>query len=573
MENYTNHGAFDALIKLATTIASVQINPRSCFRPFFLFLTNKRVGCAVGDVECADGAMRRFAETIRQLAIDREIKWGVLVDKVKCDEMYAETVTPNSISTPPHDFVMFACQSQTAAPTLLLGLERDHYNNFLNLGCTQTAIPLPWFTNLVPAPEGSRPDTGADISGGNDEMINSCDQGVSEVVMILNPGEVVGRPGQADDPALCSNRVNERMRILDMINKANSEWQSVSGNNQIAELTLDHLHEMPTSPVELNSGKQFKNRGRDIYFYREYGLQKYGPLCSLPTRSKHILLKSQSWSYTVKGNHVAKILGPDAESTFQRKILTRDDFGWHYEYRATVNEPGLFEIRNINEYSQIVDSYTVFDGKQKAEISLEEARSLATQLGHVDFMPIVSKALALNKKDKNILKLRKKELCMWMLDCAQHMGTLEHREHGAEWVGVFPKLPIKVFPCDNPEWIGFTHANLCGNSCNEYAHKGNPLYDKLMAKELNKLPQSKLEQIAKYLCRWLSEEMIIRRVLAVINHANPTTLANLQKVVDLTQNFDTQRCATITIKHYHNLLRLAAAQGCVLHTNQITQIL
>jgi len=572
MENYTNHDAFNGLVKLATTIAEVQINQRLSFKPFFLFSKNKRVGCAVGDVEYTDGAMRRFAETIRQLASAQEIKCGVLVDKVKCDVMYAQTVTPNSISIPPLDFVLFACQSQTAAPTLLLGLERNHNDNFLNFGCTQTAIPSPWLANLVPAPEDSRPDTGIDNSGGNDEIINSCEQGVSDVFVILNPGEVVGTPGQADDPALRSNRVAAKMRVLDMINAANSEWQLVGGNKIIAKLPMDRLCELPTSLGELKPVKQSKGRGRDIYFYREYGLQKYGSLCSLPTLSKHILLKSQSLSYTVKGKHVAKILGLDADSTFQRKILTRDDFGWHYIYNATVTEPGLYEIRNI-AYKEIVDSYTVFDGEHKAEISLEEARLLATQLGHVDLKPIVSKAFVRNKQDRNINKLRKKELCMWMLNCAQNMGKLEHREHGDEWVSVFPQLPIKVFPRNKPEWVGFTHANLCGKSCNEFAYKGTPEYDKLMAKELNKIPQPKLEQIAKYFCNWLNEEMIIRRVLAVINHADPTKLDNLQMVVDLTKNFDTQRCAEITTKHYHNLLRLAVAQGCMLHPNQITQLL
>ena len=65
-------------------------------------------------------------------------------------------------------------------------------------------------------------------------------------------------------------------------------------------------------------------------------------------------------------------------------------------YSATVNEPGLFEIRSFDQFGQSVYSYTVFDGQKKAEISLVDARLLAPLLNNVDLKPIVAKALVLN---------------------------------------------------------------------------------------------------------------------------------------------------------------------------------
>ena len=578
MPSTTSPDKFKELIQLAIVIARRQVTPTTMFgfNPFFLFAQDRQVSCAVGLVDVSKGAMEQFVGAIRQLSITQQIRTGVLVAQVKCDEMYAPTITPNSVLKPPSDFIMLACQSKSDAPTFLLAVERDNYDNYLSLGRTTQAAPVSWLSNLVSAPEGLQLDDEIEKSSENVETMNGGASGITKVFVISKRRKVHVVNSPHSTPMPYDHHAATLEHILSMINAANLEYQEAGGIVQTSELCLTDLHEIPAlteDPSALASqGKQVEGRGRTVLFYHKRGLRKNGPLCTLAIHQKHIFLKSKG-GYYQKGHHVAKILGPDAAADFERQILTRDDHGWPYYHSATVNEPGLYELRSFDQFGKLVDSYTVFDGQKNAEISREAARLLAPKLNNVELKPIVAQALVLNRQDLDQKKRRKKELCLWMLNCAQNMGQLEQRSHNDHMVCVRPELPIKVIPCHKPEWVGFTHPRLCGSRWGECAWKGTPAFDKLMASTLNKLPQSELEEIAKYLCHWLQEDQILRRVLAVVNHADPNALDNLQKVVDLTENFCPELYPVIVTTHYHRFLRLASAQGCLLHTSQVTRIL
>jgi len=578
MQSPTFPEKFKELIQLAIAIARRQVTPTTVFdfNPFFLFAQENQVSCAVGLVGLSEGAMQQFVGAIRQNIITPAIKAGVLVAHVKCDEMYAPTITPNSALKPPTDFVMLSCQSKGDAPTFLLAIERDKYDNFLGLGGITQASSVPWLCNLVPATEGCQLDKRIENSDKNLEKINGDNHGVAKVFVFSKPREVRGVSSPPSTPMPYDHYTATLEHILSIINAANLEYQEAGGFDRTSELRLTELLEIPAlteDPSTLASQcKHIKSRGLTVLFYRKPGLRKNGPLCTLATHKKHVLLKSKSHNYQ-NGHHVAKIQGPDAAADFERKILTRDDHGWPYYYSATVNEPGLFEIRSFDQFGQSVYSYTVFDGQKKAEISLVDARLLAPLLNNVDLKPIVAKALVLNRQDRAQAKRRKMELCMWMLNCAQNMGQLEQRRHNNYMVVVRPELPIKVIPCHKPDWVGFTHPKLCGSRFGTVAYKGNTRFGELMAMPLNQIPQSQLEEIAKYLCNWLQEDQILRRVLAVVNHADPNALDKLQKVVDLTQNFCPDLYPQIVTTHYHRFLHLADTQGCLLHPNQLTRIL
>jgi len=289
---------------------------------------------------------------------------------------------------------------------------------------------------------------------------------------------------------------------------------------------------------------------------------------------KYIKLKSRCRIYQCRRNHFARIIGPSLEFHFAREIFTHDDLHLESPHVAIINQPGLYEVRNVNDNGDNEVSYVVFDGKHKGEISYQDAVSFATHLTEADLKQIALKALISDRQKRKANRLRKKELCVWMLDAAQHMGNLEHRRIIDDWVGIEVRLPINVIPMRKPSYVGFSNPTLCGRNSTSGAYKGSPDFQLLISKRLNKLTRSELEKISKPMCKAYDEKAMIQRLLAVVNHAQPETLPNLQQAVDLTEHFNPRDCPyNITTEHYIRFLHLAADQGCRLHTNQITRIL
>ena len=241
---------------------------------------------------------------------------------------------------------------------------------------------------------------------------------------------------------------------------------------------------------------------------------------------------------------------------------------------AIVEQPGLYEVQNCIGREDPEISYIVFDGKNKGEVSRDAALSLAKNLNNADLKKMAKTALLRDREKRRVNRERKKELCLWVLGTAQHMGKLESREISDYSVSVQVRLPIQVFPYNNPAFVGFGDPTLCGRKSSKSATQGSPDYQVLASKPLNKLTRSELETIAKPMLKAYDETAMIQRVLAVVHHADPTKLPNLQKAVDLTENFNPQDyCPQITTEHFHRFLRLALEQGCKLHLNQTTQIL
>ena len=293
----------------------------------------------------------------------------------------------------------------------------------------------------------------------------------------------------------------------------------------------------------------------------------------LRKRKKGITLKSRCLIYNGTGNHVAKITGSNADSSFEREYLARAESVWEFKQIVNVSEPGLYEVRNIEGRGK-VDVYIVFDGKNRAKISCQAALALAAQLQGADWKQIVSNVLIPARQRQKELRLRKKELCLWVLEASQHMGQLERRNITDYYVSIQVRLPIQVFPCKNPAFVGFGDPTLCGRKSAKCAGRGSPDYQVLASKPLNKLTRSELETVAKPMLKAYDETAMVQRLLAVVNHALPKDLPNLQRAVELTVNFNPQDCCPpITTKHFHRFLRLALEQGCQLHPDQTTQIL
>ena len=115
---------------------------------------------------------------------------------------------------------------------------------------------------------------------------------------------------------------------------------------------------------------------------------------------KSITLQSRGMSYQCRGNHIAQIIGLNADSSFEREYLALAVNEWQYKQTATVSEPGLYEVRNIDADGN-KDSYIVFDGVNRAEVSDQDALALAAHLAEVDlkqFLRARKKGIALKSR-------------------------------------------------------------------------------------------------------------------------------------------------------------------------------
>lgn len=79
--------------------------------------------------------------------------------------------------------------------------------------------------------------------------------------------------------------------------------------------------------------------------------------------------------------YVARITGRDAKFTFQREFLGRKEGKRGERTEVLVDDPGLYEARDIDSKGRTDDRYIIFDGEHEVTISREDAMALARQIG------------------------------------------------------------------------------------------------------------------------------------------------------------------------------------------------
>jgi len=83
-----------------------------------------------------------------------------------------------------------------------------------------------------------------------------------------------------------------------------------------------------------------------------------------------------------------------------------------------VNQPGLYEVRDIDASGHKRDSYVVFDGRNKGKATLEEATILAADLSTASLKRTALKAMTRDRQKRRADRQRNRELCGWLLNAS-----------------------------------------------------------------------------------------------------------------------------------------------------------
>ena len=185
-----------------------------------------------------------------------------------------------------------------------------------------------------------------------------------------------------------------------------------------------------------------------------------------------------------------------------------EDLAEESKHLVTASAFCLLKPNSLGEYARDVRSPKAIDGPLNFTPSSKTSNSgVWRERGPNNWV----------KKSKGI-----KMLCMFMLNTAQELGLLEHQRFDCRSVVIRVQLPINNDSIEatgyvgkNPTYVGRHPDAPLKDACLS-ADVGTPEFDKLIARDLNKLSQEKLWWIATNMARFLDEGRAVNRALAVI---------------------------------------------------------